>query len=121
MGDQMTFPADPKEYLTQYSFWDKDEIYTNGSTLIPVFRVEQMLEHYATLKECAYIQDLQKKIPPALFGCVSERLVKNGCYNLWAELLECIDEMREAWEAEYGSNLEWTPGHYQKLQENKND
>ena len=46
MGDIMTFPKEPKEFIESYSFRDTDQVYTNGSMLIPVFRVEQMLEHY---------------------------------------------------------------------------
>ena len=46
MGDVMTFPKEPKEFIESYSFRDTDQVYTNGSMLIPVFRVEQMLEHY---------------------------------------------------------------------------
>lgn len=34
------------EFVKSYSFKDSEEVYTNGSNLIPVFRVEQMLEHY---------------------------------------------------------------------------
>ena len=45
-GDVMEFPRTPEEFCGQYSFFDKDEVYTNGSLLIPVFRVEQMVEHY---------------------------------------------------------------------------
>lgn len=45
-GDVMEFPRTPEEFCEQYSFFDKDEVYTNGSLLIPVFRVEQMVEHY---------------------------------------------------------------------------
>lgn len=45
-GDVMEFPRTPEEFCRQYGFFDKDEVYTNGSLLIPVFRVEQMVEHY---------------------------------------------------------------------------
>ena len=46
MGEMMSFPETPEEFLEQYSFADKKEEYTNGSELIPVFRVKQMFEHY---------------------------------------------------------------------------
>lgn len=41
MGDCMEFPNTIKEFINQYSFKDEKEIYTNGSELIPVFRVMQ--------------------------------------------------------------------------------
>lgn len=53
-GEQMKFPENWKNFLEEYSFLDSKKIYTNGSKLIPVFRVEQMAEHYmkATCDEC---------------------------------------------------------------------
>lgn len=45
----MFFPQDPNDFLDQYSFKDKEEIYTNGSELIQVLRVKQMLEHYLSI------------------------------------------------------------------------
>ena len=46
MGDCMTFPDDYLEFIKSYSFKDTEEIYTNGSELISVLRVQQMIEHY---------------------------------------------------------------------------
>ena len=46
MSDTMTFPVSWEDFLQEYSFKDKEEIYTNGSDLISVFRVRQMMEHY---------------------------------------------------------------------------
>ena len=42
----MQFPETIKEFIDSYSFKDKEEIYTNGSQLIQVFRIIQALEHY---------------------------------------------------------------------------
>jgi hypothetical protein len=44
--DMMTFPKTIEEFINQYSFTDSKQYYTNGSTLIPTFRVKQALEHY---------------------------------------------------------------------------
>lgn len=46
MGDCMVFPKDWEKFLEDYSFRDREEVYTNGARLIPTFRVEQMMEHY---------------------------------------------------------------------------
>lgn len=46
MNDCMPSPTNWKEFLQEYSFKDIREVYTNGSRLIPVFRVEQMMEHF---------------------------------------------------------------------------
>ena len=45
MGDQMEFPETFEEFAKEYGFKDDKEVYTNGSDLIPVFRVKQWLEH----------------------------------------------------------------------------
>ena len=60
MGDIMTFPKRWEDFLHDYEFEDARRIYTNGSRLIPSFRVKQMMEHYATVvrcKDCKYWQD----------------------------------------------------------------
>lgn len=46
MSDKMNFPKEPMDFLRGFSFKDIAEVYTNGAELIPLFRVEQMLEHY---------------------------------------------------------------------------
>ena len=45
----MKFPDTIEEFLEQYGFIDKERIYTNGSELIPVFRVKQAFEYYNRL------------------------------------------------------------------------
>lgn len=47
MADRIEFPKTIAEFIKGYSFKDTDEVYTNGAELIPVFRVEQALEHYS--------------------------------------------------------------------------
>ena len=49
--DCMEFPNDIKDFIKNYSFKDKEERYTNGSMLISVFRVKQMLEYYFGLNK----------------------------------------------------------------------
>lgn len=46
MSEQMDFPKNWKDFLKGYMFKDEQQVYTNGSCLVPVFRVEQMMEHY---------------------------------------------------------------------------
>ena len=50
--EKMNFPEDINDFINDYSFNDKDEVYTNGSDLIPVFRVKQALEHYRPSNIC---------------------------------------------------------------------
>jgi len=44
-NDVMDFPETFEEFALFYAFRDNEKIYTNGSDLIPVFRVKQWLEH----------------------------------------------------------------------------
>ena len=46
MSECMPIPDNWKDFIKEYSFKDIREIYTNGSRLIPTFRVEQMMEHW---------------------------------------------------------------------------
>lgn len=43
--NSMEFPKTFDEFANDYGFTDDKEIYTNGSHLIPVFRVKQWLDH----------------------------------------------------------------------------
>lgn len=51
----MQFPETFEEFAKSYGFKDSKEIYTNGSELIPVFRVEQWLEHARAERTCRAI------------------------------------------------------------------
>ena len=46
MTECMMFPDEWAKFMEDYSFVDSEEVYTNGTELIPTFRVEQMIEHY---------------------------------------------------------------------------
>ena len=54
MADKMEFPKTMQEFIKNYSFKDSEEVYTNGSELIPTFRVEQAIEHYEIESNCKY-------------------------------------------------------------------
>lgn len=45
MGDVMIFPETAEEFMEQYKIIDSEQVYTNGSELIPIFRMKQWLEH----------------------------------------------------------------------------
>ena len=46
MADVMEFPEYWEDFVKDYSFKDDQHIYTNGSELIPVSRVKQMVDEY---------------------------------------------------------------------------
>ena len=45
MNDAMDFPKTFEEFAKEYQIVDTKEVYTNGVELIPVFRVQQWLDH----------------------------------------------------------------------------
>ena len=51
MNEQMEFPATFEKFAKEYGFKDDKEVYTNGSDLIPIFRVKQWLEHDNKLRK----------------------------------------------------------------------
>lgn len=44
-GEKMEFPATFAEFVESYKIIDVEEVYTNGSDLIPVIRVQQWMAH----------------------------------------------------------------------------
>ena len=55
MADMMNFPKRWEDFLHDYEFEDARRIYTNGSRLIPSFRVKQMMEHYAPVRHGRWV------------------------------------------------------------------
>lgn len=63
MADMMNFPKRWEDFLHDYEFEDARMIYTNGSRLIPSFRVKQMMEHYATVRNRRWKQARYTEAP----------------------------------------------------------
>jgi hypothetical protein len=61
MADKMTFPATFKEFAEQYKIVDKEEVYTNGAELIPIFRIEQWLDNENNSAKKIF-EEIEKKI-----------------------------------------------------------
>ena len=55
----MNYPDSPMDFIKQYSFSDKQRVYTNGAELISVFRIGQMIEHYMSDLTPQQIKDMQ--------------------------------------------------------------
>lgn len=84
MSDRMTFPATPFEFIADYSFKDKEEVYTNGAELIPVFRVEQMIEEYFTI----HTDEAEADVRHFDTGAVRDDATGKGRFDLlpWAAI-----------------------------------
>lgn len=102
MGDSMTFPDTIEEFLEGYSFIDKKEYYTNGTKLIPVFRVEQALEHYYPTTEKSFLQKQSTELCP--FRKITSAYYSEMNNTQWTEeeFAPCIKEKCRAY---YEKNL----------------
>lgn len=69
MAEMMNFPKRWEDFLHDYEFEDARRIYTNGSRLIPSFRVKQMMEHYAPVRHGRW--KFGKDLPDS-FGSISK-------------------------------------------------
>ena len=45
MNDIMMFPKTVEEFMEQYKIVDREQVYTNGMELVPIFRMKQWFEH----------------------------------------------------------------------------
>ena len=105
MPDVMEFPKYWEDFVKDYSFKDDQHIYTNGSELISIYRVKQMVEHYFSTAAGAMVQAVEKD-----FRDSNSRVdvSKNGCVTLrrsdkdWVEVdennyitQECLNRMNK--------------------------
>lgn len=45
MGDMMTFPATVEEFMEQYKITDTEQVYSNGTEFVPIYRMRQWFDH----------------------------------------------------------------------------
>lgn len=79
MDNIMQFPETFEEFAKSYGFKDSKEIYTNGSELIPVFRVEQWLEHARVERTCHIVPMDAAGNPPYRKGDLIMNSLSDGC------------------------------------------
>ena len=93
MSEEMKFPDTLDEFIKQYSFIDKEQIYTNGSELIHVFRIKQWEEHKKqenqSLKK--QLEEINKMIEKCGFANI-EQVMLNYC-DLLTQQKEFIEYM----------------------------
>ena len=79
MADMMNFPKRWEDFLHDYEFEDARRIYTNGTRLIPSFRVKQMMEHYAPVRHGRWIEQ-EKYTFGVMYDCsiCGDRILDNG-------------------------------------------
>lgn len=89
-GDMMEFPKTFDEFVDSYGFIDTEEVYTNGSQLIPVFRIKQWFEHIKALSE-----NKGDLISRAYIEPIVEEL-ENICINGDEHILSLLSNIKNA-------------------------
>ena len=116
MSEMMEFPDTWEEFEKSYGFTDSKEVYTNGSRLIPSFRVKQWLDHIAQFKTKRQAIDTSDLIS-------KEDAIANVASEIWHypnELytsLNCFDNCQELAERALGSLPSAQPDTTQLAQE----
>ena len=97
-----------EEFIESFSFVDEDQIYTNGLDLIPVFRVDQLIEYYFKERICKPIvksndwgfSNFYCKCGNKLLEVVNgiDEHLPNYCSNCGVKIIKVKDESRD-----YGS------------------
>jgi hypothetical protein len=94
MADCMEFPKTWEQFLHNYEFEDSRRIYTNGSRLIPSFRVKDMMEHYLLEAKSEAYREFAEKLKKEVvnipaWGRVAEKKID----NLVKELTESKNDL----------------------------
>lgn len=50
MADSMTFPDTVEEFMEQYKVVDTEQVYTNGTEFVPIYRMKQWFEHLSSVQ-----------------------------------------------------------------------
>lgn len=87
MADKMRFPERIDDFLMSYSFKDDKRIYTNGSRLIPTFRVEQALEHYG--------QKIRNNTIDEFYNKCGQKIFKNDMDLSMTDITYIARQMKE--------------------------
>lgn len=50
MADCMIFPDTVEEFMEQYKVVDTEQVYSNGTEFVPIFRMKQWFDHAPTIE-----------------------------------------------------------------------
>lgn len=88
MCDLMEFPETVEEFMEKYKTVDTEQVYSNGTEYVPIFRMKQWFQAH-------------KAIPVAwLKKYANERALNDGMDCYWHFWEEDLLQMIEKWEKE---------------------
>ena len=50
-NNTMDFPETVEEFMEQYKIVDSKEVYTNGTEMVPIYRMKQWFEHQMSVEQ----------------------------------------------------------------------
>ena len=104
MADVMTFPETVEEFMEEYKVVDSEHVYTNGTELVPIFRMKQWFAHLPIIEERKTGKWRAFKIGECdLIECTAckvarpreEMPTRNGGKIAWKYCPECGAKMEE--------------------------
>ena len=57
MSECMTFPDTVEEFMDSYKIVDTEQVYTNGTEMVPIYRMRQWFQHEPERKKGKWIDD----------------------------------------------------------------
>ena len=63
MADCMIFPDTVEEFMEQYKVVDTEQVYTNGTEFVPIYRMIQWFQHEPEIvrcKDCKYYDEVNQ-------------------------------------------------------------
>ena len=62
MSECMTFPDTVEEFMDSYKIVDTEQVYTNGTEMVPIYRMRQWFQHEPERKKGKWIPQDHNKI-----------------------------------------------------------
>lgn len=102
-GDCMTFPETVEEFMEQYKIIDTERVYTNGTEMVPIFRMKQWFENRPERRciNCGRTANNGGWYADGRTRCPIEEhyaLPKDGYCHLWEKVKSWEDNYPERWE-----------------------
>lgn len=115
MGEIMQFPETVEEFMQQYKIADTQQVYTNGTELVPIFRMKQWFEaHKQRWIPCS---ERMPDMPGDYLVCtkneyygtknVSKRYFNGGCWSgRWTNITHWMPLPEPPEEGDDGNGLD---------------
>lgn len=82
MSECMTFPDTVEEFMDSYKIVDTEQVYTNGTEMVPIYRMRQWFQHEPERKKGKWIK---RDVPRQIHGisCSAPNYQCSVCKKWW--------------------------------------